>query len=191
MSQLSYNEITTGKVIVFRDEPYKVLSYKVFRMQQNKPVNVTKLKNLKNDKVVEYSFHVNDKVIEAELEKRPVVYIYESKGTYMFHDAGNPGTRFSLDEDLIGPGIQFLKPKMEYESLVFNNEIIGIMIPIKMQFLVKEAPPAVKGNTAQGATKNVTLETGTVITVPLFVHEGDTVEVNTETGEYAGRITKA
>lgn len=188
---LSYNEITTGSVIVFNSEPCKVLSHHVFRMQQRKPVNVTKLKNLKTGKVIEHSFHQNDKVEEADLQKKPVVFIYESKGEYMFHDADNPSARFPLSEELIGTGVKFLKVKESYEALLFNDEIIGLEIPIKMQLTVTEAPPAVRGNTAQGATKVVTLETGATVTCPLFINEGDCIEVNTQTGEYASRVEKA
>jgi len=190
-TMLNYNEITTGKVIVFNNDPYKVLSHKVFRMQQNKPQNVTKLKNLISGKVVENSFHQSEKVDEADLEKKGVVFIYESKGEYMFHEAGNPGKRFPLSAELIGDGVKFLKQKKEYEALLFNEEIISVVIPIKMNLKVTEAVPAVKGNTATGATKTVTVETGATVTCPLFINQGDIIEVNTETGEYASRVEKA
>lgn len=191
VSMLSYNEITTGKIIVYNGEPCKVLSHHVFRMQQRKPVNQTKMKGLKSGKAVEYSFHQNENAEEAQLDKRAVVFIYESKGEYWFHEAGNPGKRFSLPDDVIGPGVKFLKEKEEYQAVLFDEEIIGLEIPVKMQLLVTEAVPAVKGNTAQNATKTVVVETGTTITTPLFVNQGDTIEVNTETGEYVGRVEKA
>lgn len=187
---LSYSEITTGKVIVYNNEPYKVLSHHVFRMQQRKPVNATKLKGIKSGKMVEYSFHQNENVEEAVLEKQPIVYIYESKGEYWFHEEGNPGNRFALSPDLVGDKAKFLRTKDTYEALVFDEEIIGVEVPIKMQLRVTEAAPAVKGNTAQGATKIVTLETGATVTAPLFINTGDVVEVNTETGEYVGRAEK-
>ncbi len=188
---LQYNEITTGKVIVFNDEPCKVLSHKVFRMQQRKPVNATKLKGLKTGKAIEYSFHQNDKADEADLEKKGVVFIYESKGEYMFHEAGNPSKRFPLTTDVIGDAVKFLKQQEEYEALLFNDEIISIVIPIKMNLKVTEAAPAVKGNTATGATKTVVVETGATVTCPLFINTGDVIEVNTETGAYASRVEKA
>jgi len=191
MTMLDYNEITTGKTIIFNDEPCKVLSHKVFRMQQRKPVNATKLKGLKTGKVIEYSFHQNEKADEADLEKQTVVFIYESKGEFMFHKANDPSKRFPLEKDTIGPGVQFLKQKAEYEALSFNDEIIGVEIPIKMQLKVVEAPPAVKGNTATGATKIVVLETGATVNCPLFINEGDVIEVNTETGQYTSRAEKA
>ncbi len=187
---LNYNEITTGKVIVYNNEPYKVLSHHVFRMQQRKPVNATKMKGLKTGKVVEYSFHQNENVEEAALEKRPIIYIYESKGEYWFHEAGNPGKRFALSPELIAGKEQYLKPKDEYQAVLFDDKIIGVEVPVKMTFVVKEAAPAVRGNTAQGATKSIVLETGATVVAPLFINTGDVVEINTETGSYVGRVEK-
>jgi len=193
MSQLSYNEITTGAVIVFNGEPCKVLSHHVFRVQQRKPVNVTKLKGLKTGKMIENSFHQNESAEEADLETQPIVFIFgnDKTGEYMFHEAGNPGKRFPLSADLIGSGVKYLKGKEQYDAVLFNEEIIGVTIPIKVQLTVTEAAPAVKGNTAQGATKTVTVETGATVQTPLFVNEGDVIEINTETGEYSTRVEKA
>jgi elongation factor P len=188
---LSYNDITTGKVVIYNGEPYKVLSHHVFRMQMRKPVNQTKMKSLKTGKVVEYSFHQNENAEEAQLETLTIVFIYESKGEFWFNEKSNPSKRFALNPDLIGPGIRFLKQKNEYEALTFEDEIIGINIPVKMQLLVTEAVPAVKGNTAQNATKTVVVETGATIVTPLFVNQGDVIEVNTESGDYVGRVEKA
>lgn len=191
MSQIDYNDITTGKIIVHNDEPCRVLSHYVFRVQKRKPVNQTKLKGLRSSKLYEHSFHQSESVEEADLEKKPVVYIFESKGEYMFHEAGNPGARFPISTEIIGTAAKFLKQRGEYEAVLFNDEIIGLTVPIKMQLKVTEAAPAVRGNTAQGATKTVVVETGATVTTPLFVNTGDVIEVNTETGEYASRVEKA
>ena len=188
---LQYNQVITGKVIVFNDEPHKVLSHHVFRMQQRKPVNVTKLKSIVTGKVVEYSFHQTEKVHEAELEKKPFVFIYKNGDEYMFHEEGAPSNRFPIAGEMIGDEARFLKSKETYSALLFNDEVIGIEVPIKVQLTVKDAPPAVKGNTATGATKVVTLETGATVNTPLFVNTGDVIEVNTETGEYCTRVEKA
>ena len=109
----------------------------------------------------------------------------------MFHKATDPSKRFPLSAELIGDGVKFLKQKGEYEAVVFDDEVIGIEIPIKIQARVIEAAPAVKGNTATGATKTVVLETGATVTCPLFINEGDVIEINTETGEYVSRSEKA
>lgn len=184
---LAYNDIRIGKVIIFNGEPYAVLASHVFRKQQRKPVNATKLKNLMTGKVTEYSFHVSEKAEEAEIETRPLTYIYSSRGEWWFHRTGNPSERVTLPEDLLGEQKQFLKEKMELEGLYFEDKPFGIRLPIKMTLRVTEAPPNVRGNTAQGGDKLVTLETGAKITTPMFVEAGDMIEVNTETQEYVGR----
>jgi elongation factor P len=83
-----------------------------------------------------------------------------------------------------------MKPNMTVEALVFDEKIIGVKVPIKMDLVVKEAPPAVKGNTAQGGTKTITLETGATVQAPLFVNEGDIVRINTVEGIYVERVDK-
>ena len=191
MAMLSYNEITPKTVILYNDEPYLVLSSHVFRKQQRKPVNITKLKSLISGRVVENTFHQNDTIEEADLEKRMITYIYEQKGDFWFHTIGKPGERFSLAADIVGDAGKFLKAKTDIEAIVFDDEIIGIKIPIKVELKVTEAMEAVKGNTAQGAQKEVTLETGAVVMAPMFIGEGDVIAVNTETGLYAERVEKA
>ncbi len=191
MAILSYNEITPKKVILWNDEPYLVVSYHVFRKQQRKPVNITKLKSLKSGRVVENTFHVNETAEEADLENRTVTYIYKKPGEYWFHTAGKPGERFTLGEDIIGEQGRFMKERTDYDAIVFEDEIIGLKFPIKVELKVTEAMEAVKGNTSSGAQKEVTLETGATLMVPMFIGEGDIVAINTETGEYAERVSKA
>ncbi|HEY0964485.1 MAG TPA: elongation factor P [Candidatus Paceibacterota bacterium] len=191
MAVLAYNEITLKKVILHDDEPYLVTASHVFRKQQRKPVNITKLKNLKSGRVVEVTFHQNETVEEAELETRTVTYIYKKPGEYWFHTAGKPGERFSLAEDFVGEQGRFLKERSDIPAIVFDDEIIGLKFPIKMELKVKEAMEAVKGNTSSGAQKEVTLETGATIMVPMFINEGDLISINTETGEYSERVEKA
>lgn len=185
---LEYSEIKEKKYIVFEKEPYEVVSSHVFRKQQRKPVNATKLRNLLTGRIVEHSFHVSDKVEEAEIDKKEVKYLYTNKGEYWFADADDLSKRFELPEEIIGVGAKFLKPNILVTAMLFDGKIIGLNLPIKMDLKVTEAHPAVKGNTAQGATKSVKLETGVEIQVPMFINEGDIIRVNTLTGSYADRI---
>lgn len=191
---LAYNEVTVRKYIIHEDEPYEVLSSHVFRKQQRKPVNATKLRNMITGRVVEISFQVSDKVEAADVTKRPAKFIYESKGEYWFHPEGKPGDRFTLAVDMIGDQKKWLRPGEMVNVLVFSyddeEKNIGVSLPVKMDFTVKEAAPATKGNTATGASKMVVLETGTTLLVPLFINEGDVVKVNTESGEYVERAEK-
>lgn len=191
MSVLSYNEIVQKKVITMDGQPFEVLSSHVFRMQQRKPVNQTKLRNLKTGKVTEYSFHQNETAKEADLEYEDITYLYHNRGEYWFCEQGNPKNRFKLEETVLGEGAKFLKENSEVEAMRFNEEVISIKLPIKMDLKVTEASPAVKGNTAQGGTKIVTLETGATLNVPMFINEGDILRINTDTGEYVERVSKS
>lgn len=190
---LEYNEITERKYIVFENEPYEVLSSHVFRKQQRKPVNATKMRSMLTGRIVEHSFHVSDKAEEADISRKEVKYLYTNKGEYWFCEPNNPSNRFELSSDLIGDTGKFLKPNTVIDALLYddgsdNGKIIGLKLPIKMDLKVTESHPAVKGNTAQGGTKSVVLETGVEIQVPMFIKEGDVVRVNTETGQYTDRV---
>lgn len=196
MSILAYNEATIRKIIMHEGEPYEVLASHVFRKQQRKPVNATKLKNLLSGRVVEHSFQVSDKIDEADISKKSVKFIYEAKGEFWFHPEKSPADRFTIAGDLIGDKRQWMKPNDVYNAIVWTNEdddeqIIGVDLPIKMDLKVTEAAPAVKGNTSSGASKIVTVEGGATVTVPLFINEGDFITVNTETNDYVGRAEKA
>jgi len=190
MSMLEYNEILPKKVILMDGQPYEVLDAHVFRKQQRKPVNQTKLRHLITGKVTEQAFHVSEKAEEAELSTREVKYLYTNRGEWWFNDVKNPADRFKLPEETIGTAGQFLKPNSVLEALVFDEKIIAVKVPIKVELLVKDAPPAVRGNTAQGGTKEVTLETGATIQAPLFINEGDILRINTETASYVERVDK-
>lgn len=187
---LEYNEILPKRVILLDGEPYEVLDAHVFRKQQRKPVNQTKLRHLITGKVTEQSFHVSEKVAEADLSTRPVKYLYQNKGEHWFCAENNPADRFKLDEQTVGSQIIFLKPNSVVEALVFDERIIGLKMPIKVELVVKEAPPAVRGNTAQGGNKQIVLETGATVNAPLFINEGDVVRINTQSGEYVERADK-
>ncbi len=184
---LDYNEIKPRKYIILDGEPYEVQDSHVFRKQQRKPVNQTKLKNLITGKVVEKSFHQSEKADEADIIRKNIKYLYNNKGEYWFCEENDPSKRFSLEESSI-EGAKFMKQNSIVEAKVFGDKIIGVSLPIKVRLEVKEAPPAVKGNTATGANKQVIVETGATVGVPIFVKEGDVIEINTETGEYTGRV---
>ena len=190
MAMLEYNEILPKRVILLNDEPYEVLDAHVFRKQQRKPVNQTKLRHLLTGKVTEQAFHVSEKVEEAELSTRTVKYLYSNRGEWWFSAADNPADRFKLPAEIVGAAGQFLKPNSVVEALVFDERIIAVRVPVKVDLLVKEAPPAVRGNTAQGGNKQITLETGATVNAPLFVNEGDLVRINTELGTYVERVDK-
>ena len=193
MAQLSYNELKVGTIFTKNDDPapYEVKEYAFIRMQQRKPVAQLKIKNLLTGKVLEYAAHQNEDFREAEIDMIPVVFIFHNKDQYWFHEVGNAKNRFSLTEETLGDAAVFLKPNTEVKSFKFGDQIINIELPVKMELKVTEAPPAIKGDTAQGGTKSVTLESGAKVNVPLFINEGDIVRVNTTTGQYVERVEKS
>lgn len=191
MAVLAYNEILPKKVILWNDEPFIVLSSHVFRKQQRKPVNQTKIRSLRTGKVVEQTYHQNENAVEADIEYKQIEYIYEAKGDFWFNTPGKPAERFMLKGELVGEQMKYVKQKSEVEAMLFNDEIIGIHLPIKVDLKVTEAAPAVKGNTVSGGSKLVTFETGATANVPMFVNEGDVLRINTENGEYTERVSKA
>lgn len=182
------NDIKKGDYVVFDKELYQVLDKEHVAMQQRRAVAKFKLRHLKTGKVVDRSvLALNDVELPEDVRKEQSVFIYERNGEYWFHEVGNPGNRFQLSIDLIGDSAKFLKSKMEVETLNYNGEAIGIKLPIKVEYEIVEAPPAIKGATASGGNKPAKLETGAKVNVPMFIETGDRIIVNTETGEYVSK----
>ncbi len=193
MSQLQYNEIREKKIIIHDDEPCEVVESHVARTQQRKPQNQVKLRSLISGKVFPATFHVSDSALEADMEKRDITFLYHNKGEYWFCDPEDKSKRFKLNEILLGNAVKFLKENSNVSALVWTNEddeekIIKLSMPIKMEFKVKEAPPAVRGDTSKGGIKVIVLENGAKLNAPMFINEGDIIRVNTETGDYVERV---
>lgn len=194
MAPLDYNEIKERKMIIYKDEPFEILESHVARTNQRKPQNQVKMRNMINGKVIPATFHATESVEEADVSRKQAKFIYESKGEFWFCDPKDPKNRYTIDDTIIGDSAKFLKPDTLCDILVFEYEdeekIIGLKLPVKMTFLVKEAPPSMKGNTVSGGGKLVTLETGAQVTTPLFIETGELIVVNTETGEYTERANR-
>ena len=190
---LEYSDIRTGKIIIFEDEPCEVMDNHVARTQQRKPQNQVKLKSLLSGRTWNTVFHASDKADEAEISKKDVKFLYANKGEYWFCDPEDPKNRFRLSDKIIGDTSKFLQANENVTALVWDNDgedqIISIKLPVKMEFIIKEAPPSIKGNTANGGGKVVTLENGVKMNVPFFLEAGDKIRVNTETGEYVERVS--
>lgn len=184
-------------------EPYEVLESSPMKKAQRRVTIQARIKNLISGSAVERNFHQSETFEEAEILKFEAKFLYSHREKYFFCEVEegsssppsakaslkeNPSVRFELDKKIVGDMSKFLKPNQIIEGMRFNGKIIKIALPIKIQLRVVEAPPGVKGDRAQGGTKPVTLETGTIINAPLFIEAGDIVEINTETGEYVKRV---
>ena len=185
---LAYTDLTKGILFIMDGSPYEVLETHFLRMQQRKAVVQTKIRNLMTGKILDRNFQASDFFEEAEIDKKNAEFIYASKGEYWFHDEGNSKNRFTIPADIVGDQGKFLKPGTKVLTFLFNDKVIKVDIPIKMEFKIIEAPPAIRGNTAQGGTKQVTIEGGAHVNVPLFVNEGETIRINTQTGDYVERV---
>jgi elongation factor P len=187
---LTMNDLERGMVILLEGAPHEVLAATHSHFGRGGSVVEAKLRNLKTGSVITRNFKQSDAFEEAEIEKRKCTFVYAHRGAYWFQDQENPRERFSLPQSAIGKQAEFLKSNTVVEAVRFGDEIIAIKLPVKVELAVKEAPPAIRGNTAQGGSKVVKLETGAELSVPLFIKEGDVIRVNTETGEYVERVTK-
>jgi len=187
---LDHNDLKKGVQFILEGEPYEVLESSFTYKARGSSTMQGKIKNLKTGNIVTRTFHTGDNLQEAELEKIQVKFIYESKGKMVFSEVEDASKRFELSKEQIGEQTAFLLPNTQVEGLSFQGAVINVVLPIKMSFKVKEAPPGIKGDRATGGTKAATLETGAVANVPLFIETGDVIEINTETSEYVRRIEK-
>lgn len=187
---LDLTEVKKGMIIQIDNEPYEVLEARFLKLQKQRPNLQTKLKNLITGKVIERTFHTSDEIKEADIERIQVKFLYAHRGEYWFCEVDNPSKRFKLDEKILGDKKNFLKKDLVITAFKFNDKIVNISLPLKMNFKVIEAPPGIKGNTEQSIYKFVTIETGAQVKVPLFIKEGDIICINTETGEYVERVEK-
>ena len=185
---LSYNDVKPGVAVLIDGEPYVCTWNNIMKKQQRRPVNQTKMRHMIKGNTMEYSFQQSDKLEEAEIENRPAVFIYERNGEWFFHDAKDKSKRFTVTEEQMGDSGKYLKDNTAVETLWSNDILFRVKLPVKVELKVIEAPPDVRGNTAQGGSKLVELETGAMIGVPMFVKLGDTIRINTETGEYVERV---
>lgn len=190
---LEYSEIRAGKIIIYEGEPCDVLDNHVARTQMRKPQNQVKLKSLLSGRTWNATFHAADKAEEADIIKRDVKFLYANKGEYWFCDPEDPSNRFQLSEKIIGEASKYLKANENVLAIVWDDDddekIISVKLPVKMELTVTDAPPSIRGNTANGGGKLVTLENGVKLNVPFFVETGDKIRINTETGEYVERVS--
>jgi elongation factor P len=185
---LSHSDLKKGVRIILEGEPYEVLESAPLKKAQRKVVIQSKIKNIITGNVFSRNFHQGDAFEEAAILKFKAKFLYSHRSRFFFCQEENASQRFELTENQIGERSRFLKPGQIVEGIIFQDKIINISLPIKIQLKVLESPPGEKGGRAQAGTKQVTLETGAKINVPLFVDKGDKVEVNTETGEYVKRV---
>lgn len=181
------NEVRKGKVVVLDGAPYVVASAEFLRKQQRKPVMRTILKDLRTGATREHSFQQSDKIEEADIENRECQFLYQADGRFTFMDQGTY-EQLEIDADIVGQNAQYLLEGQKATIVLFQGQPVGVELPIKIERRVIESPPGVRGDTSTNVTKDAVIEGDTKVKVPLFINEGDSIRIDTRTGEYVERV---
>jgi elongation factor P len=184
---ISTGELRKGVAIELDGDLWQILDYHHIKMGRGSAQVRITLRNIKRGQTVERSFQAGTKWPRASMEKRPVQFMYSDGDDYHFMD-NDTYDQFMLRADQLGETVQYLKDGMTLDRTTYQGETIGVELPVTVDLKVTQTEPGFAGDTAQGARKQATLESGLVVSVPLFVAEGDTVRVDTRTGEYQTRV---
>jgi elongation factor P len=186
---LSVTELRKGSIFVEQDRPYMVLEYHHTKVGRGNASIKVKARDLKSGATLERAFISGATVEEGEVERKKAQYLYVDDRSVYFMDPVS-FEQFSVSCAVAGDVQKFLKEGAETTLMFFRGVPIGVELPLKVELKVAETPPGEKGDTKQGGAKEATLETGHKVQVPLFIKVGETVQVNTETGEYTGRVNQ-
>lgn len=187
---IATSDFRKGAKILFRDAPYMVLEYHHVKPGKGGAFVRTRMKNLLTGLVHEELFRSGEKFPDPNLEYKQMQYLYEEGDDYNFMDQESY-EQIVLNKSQIEEVLDFLKEQTIYTVLYFGEKPIAVTAPLFMELEVKETPPGVRGDTAQGAgSKPATMETGLVIQVPLFINEGDILKIDTRTSTYLERVKK-
>lgn len=187
---LGITDLKTGTAIVHNGDPCVVTWYQHSKMGRSGSVLRTKLRNLRSNAMFDITFKGSDMFEEATLVRQVCQYLYP-EGTGRVFMNTESFDQFTITDETIGSKVKYLKEGGEFMVLFFEEAPVSVQFPVKMEFLVTEAMPGVKGDTVSGGTKPATLETGAVVNVPLFINQGDVVRVNTDEETYVERVSKA
>lgn len=186
MSTITTADFKKGIFIEFKDEPHQIVEFQHVNPGKGSAFVRTRLKSLKTGRTQDFTYKAGDSVTEIPVETREMQYLYKEGANYVFMDNFSY-EQYPVSETILSDYVEYLKPNETYQILVQDDQAAGIRFPKKVRLLVTEADEGTKGNTASGATKTVTVETGLIVTVPLFIKQGDTIAIDPETGSYLER----
>lgn len=184
---ISVNDFKTGMTIEYDGNLYQVIEFQHVKPGKGAAFVRSKLRNLRAGSVQDITFRAGEKVQRAHVEKRSMQYSYSVGDDYTFMDL-ETYDQLSIPKDRLTRELKFLKEGMDVSILMFGNEILGIHLPTTVELKVIQAEPGIKGDTASGGDKLVTLETGLELRVPLFINEDEVLVVNTDKTEYVSRV---
>ena len=183
---ISSSDFRTGLTLEFDNGVWQIVDFQHVKPGKGAAFVRTKIKNVRTGAVVERTFNPNEKLPRAHIETNEMQYLYEADGVYTFMD-NESFEQVELSKDQLGDALQYLKENMNISLQTHKGTIIGIALPNSVDLEVTECEPSIKGDTATGATKIATLETGYTVRVPLFINLGDVLRIDTRTGNYLER----
>jgi len=183
---LSTTDFRKGLKIKIEGEPYYIVDFQHARTAQRRAFVRTKLKNIKTGAVLERTFSAGETFEEPDFQEKWMQYLYSSGNDFHFMDS-KTYEQIVLNEEHLGDYRWYLKENEEYKILFFEGKSVNLDIPTSVLLKVTSTEPAIKGDSVTNITKDATLETGLVVKVHLFIKEGDTIKVDTRTGEYIER----
>jgi elongation factor P len=184
---ISTGELRKGVAIELDGELWQILDYHHIKMGRGSAQVRITLRNIKRGQTVERSFQAGTKWPRASMEKRPVQFLYHEGSDYHFMD-NDTYDQFVLTADQLGEAAQYMKDGMTLDRTSYQGETIGVELPVTVDLKVVETEPGFAGDTQSGARKPATTESGLIVTVPIFVEPGDTIRIDTRTGEYQTRV---
>lgn len=180
-------DFKNGITIEYENNIWQVIEFQHVKPGKGSPFVRTKLKNIKSGGVIEKSFRPTEKFPQAHIERKDYQYLYADGDLYNFMDV-ETYDQIALSKDNVGDSLKFVKENEMVKLVSHAGEVFAIEPPLFVELVITESEPGVKGDTATGATKPVVVETGATVMVPLFVNQGDTIKIDTRTGEYLSRV---
>jgi len=181
-------ELKKGITIELDGQLYQVLDYQHIKVARGSAQVRLRLRDVRAGHTTERVFQASQKFARAFLERRPVQYLYDDGSLYYFMDA-ETFEQMPLDKAMVEEALGYLKEGLNLQMLTHRGEAIGIELPVSVELQVAETGPGFKGDTASAGGKPATMETGITIHVPFFINTGDTIKVDTRTGEYLERAS--
>lgn len=185
-SNININDIKNGMTIIIDGNLCMITEFQHVKPGKGSAFARIKLKNLRTGAIVENTYNTNIKIEKAHVDKKNMQYLYNDGANYVFMDLESY-EQLEIPADRLKDEAKWLKENMELMIMSYQGELLGVQLPEKIEFEVIETTDAVKGNTANNATKDAVIETGATIRVPLFITQGEKIVVTTSDGKYAGR----
>lgn len=183
---IEVNDIKNGMTLMIEGNIYQVVEFLHVKPGKGSAFMKTKLKNMRTGGTVERTFNTNVKFEKANINRSSVQYLYNTGDTYNFMDM-ETYEQLELSEAQVGDNKNYLIENMMVDVIMFEGELLGIVLPDKVEFTVTQTEPAVKGNTTNNALKDAYVETGMLVRVPLFIEQGEKILVTTADGKYSSR----